>query len=75
MSTAELKNELKHLIDSEGDSSLLEAIHTMLTNSSQDDLLKIKLTSRALKSESDIREGKVMDRSEFEKRLRERISG
>lgn len=75
MSTAELKNELKQLIDSEGDSSILQALHELLSSSSQVDLLKLKLTSRAIKSELDIQEGKTMDRTEFEKRLMKRLKG
>ena len=71
MSTTELKSELKLLIDSEPNASILEAIHYLLKSASANDILKVKLSSRALKSEADIMEGRVMDRSEFEKRVKQ----
>ena len=71
MSTTELKSELKLLIDSEPNASILEAIHSLLKSASANDILKVKLSSRALKSEADIMEGRVMDRSEFEKRVKQ----
>lgn len=71
MSTSELRNELKHLIEVEPDKSLLEAIHSLLMSASANEILKVKLSSRALKSENDIAEGRVMDKSEFENRIKE----
>ncbi len=72
MSTAELKARLHQVIDVLTDERKLQAIYTLL----QDDLdpvLKDKLTSRALKSNQDIKEGKVHSRKEAEQKLRSRL--
>ena len=73
MNTAEIREELRNLIDQENDYSILEAIKTLLKKSSLDPVLKDKLISRAMKSEADIAEVRVMDRQEFEEKLNGRM--
>jgi len=69
MKTVDIKTELRTLIENETDTSILEAIKTLLKKSSLNPILKEKLTSRALKSEEDISAGRVMDRAELEQKL------
>ena len=69
MRAMEIKKELRILIEKENDLHILEAIKTLLVKSSLDPTLKEKLTSRALKAEEDIKEGRVYTREEFEKKL------
>lgn len=69
MKAVDIKQELRSLIDQENDLHILEAIKTLLQKSSLDPVLKEKLTSRALKSEKDIREGNVYTRAELEQKL------
>lgn len=69
MDTTNLKNELKTLISQENNPNILEAIKTLLINSSLDPVIKQKLSSRALKSEEDIKANRVYTRKEFEKKL------
>jgi len=69
MTTSDLKKELKTLISQENNPNILEAIKTLLINSSLDPVLKQKLSSRALKSEEDIKANRVYTREEFEKKL------
>ena len=73
MKTVDIKQELRSLIDQEKDLHILEAIKTLLQKSSLNPVLKEKLTSRALKSEKDIKEGKVYTRAEMEKKLDSRL--
>ncbi|MEQ8712022.1 MAG: hypothetical protein RIC80_03345 [Cyclobacteriaceae bacterium] len=74
MGIADLKTELQALIQNETDDAILEAIRTLLKKSSLDPTLKHKLTSRALKAEEDIANGRVMDRQELEARLNSRFT-
>ncbi|MDX1640530.1 MAG: hypothetical protein R3220_02450 [Balneolaceae bacterium] len=69
MSTSELKSELKVLIENESDPQILKAVKALLKMSEPELKLKEKLTSRALKAEKDIKEGKLHDRKEVERRL------
>ncbi len=73
MKTADIKTELRELIDKESDNSILEAIRTLLIKSKLNPVLKEKLTSRALKAEEDIKAGRVMNRKELELRLNKRL--
>jgi len=57
------------LIEKENDHHIPEAIRTLREKTSLDLRLKEKLTSRALKSEQDIKEGQVMERNELEMKL------
>ncbi|MEQ9232324.1 MAG: hypothetical protein RIF46_16710 [Cyclobacteriaceae bacterium] len=70
---ADIKSELRTLIDQENDLNVLEAIKTLLQKTGLDSTLREKLTSRALKAEQDIAEGNVMDRGELEKKLNARL--
>ncbi|MGF1635773.1 MAG: hypothetical protein ACFCUU_01780 [Cyclobacteriaceae bacterium] len=69
MKAEDIKTELRELIEKETDSSILEAIKTLLKKSSLNPVLKQKLTSRALKANEDIAAGRVMDRKELESKL------
>jgi len=71
MKTEDIKTELRSLIEKETDTSILEAIKTLLKKSSLSSTLKEKLTSRALKAEKDISAGRLMDRKEIEIRLKD----
>ena len=73
MRIVDIKTELRELIEKETDSSILEAIKTLLKKSSLNPTLKEKLTSRALKAEEDIAAGRVMDKKELELRLNKRL--
>jgi hypothetical protein len=73
MGAIDIKQELWTLIEKEKDLHVLEAIKTLLVKSSLDPVLKEKLTSRALKAEEDIKEGRVYTREEFEKKLDNRL--
>ena len=73
MNTTNIKTELQELIAKENDLHILEAIKTLLTKVSLDPLLKEKLTSRTLKSEQNIEEGKVFGRKEAESRIKGRL--
>jgi hypothetical protein len=68
MSEAGLKTEIKTLIENESDVEVLEAIYTLLQKTSLDPELKIRLTARALRSEEDLREGRIYDREEVIRR-------
>jgi hypothetical protein len=65
----EIKTELQRMIEQETDISVLEAIRTILQKTSLNPILKEKLTSRALKSEEDIRAGRVFGKEEVTKRV------
>ena len=73
MKAEDIKTELRELIEKETDSSILEAIKTLLKKSSLNPILKEKLTFRALKAEQDISSGQVMDRKELETKLNGRL--
>lgn len=67
MTVIEIKSELKRLIEQENDPGILKAIRTLLKKTSLDQTLKEKLTARALKSNEDIKEGRILNRKEMEK--------
>jgi hypothetical protein len=73
MKTVDIKTELHELIEKETDSSILEAIKTLLKKSSLNPELKQKLTFRALKADEDIAAGRVMNRKELESKLNGRL--
>jgi hypothetical protein len=64
MSAVEIKTELRQMIENETDISVLEAIRTILLKTGLNPVLKEKLTMRALKSEDDIKEGRVFGKEE-----------
>ena len=73
MGIVNIKTEIQILIEKETDSSILEAIRTLLKKSRLNPKLKEKLTSRALKSEEDISAGRVMERKELEQKLNDKL--
>jgi hypothetical protein len=73
MKVVDIKQELRSLIDQEKDLHILEAIKTLLQKSSLNPVLKEKLTSRALQSEKNIKEGNVYTRAEMEEKLDSRL--
>ena len=64
MSAAEIKTELQQMIERETDISVLQAIHTILLKTGLNPILKEKLTMRALKSEEDLKAGRVFSKEE-----------
>jgi hypothetical protein len=64
MSAGEIKTELQQMIQQETDLSVLQAIRTILLKTSLNPKLREKLTLRALKSEQDIKEGRVFTKDE-----------
>ena len=51
----------------QADERLIDEVYEILR---KEDVLKAKLISRALKSENDIKEGKVFSRTEIEQRIK-----
>jgi hypothetical protein len=68
MSTTEIKTELQQMIERENEVSILVAIRTILQKTNLNPLLKEKLTERALKSEKDISEGRLLSKEEIQQR-------
>ena len=68
MSTIEIKSELQQMIEQEKDMGILEAIRTILQKTRLNPMLKEKLTERALKSEKDITEGRLLSKDEIIRR-------
>jgi hypothetical protein len=64
MGAAEIKTQLQQMIEHETDMSVLQAIHTILVKTGLNPILKEKLTMRALKSEEDIKAGRVFSKEE-----------
>lgn len=73
MSTVDIKAELKDLIDQETNLSLLEAVKVLLAQGEYDVAVEKEMVSRALKSEEDIKEGRVLDVDEADARLNSRL--
>lgn len=68
MGAVEIKTQLRQMIEDETDLGVLQAIYTILLKTSLDPALKEKLTLRALKSEEDIKAGRVFSKEEVVKR-------
>ncbi len=68
MKAAEIKTELQQLIEQETDMSILQAIYTILLKTGLNAELREKLTSRALKSEDDIKANRLFDKEEVIRR-------
>ena len=64
MGTMEIRTELQQMIEHETDVSVLQAIRTILLKTSLNPVLKEKLTARALRSEDDIKAGRVYTKEE-----------
>jgi hypothetical protein len=69
MSAIEIKTELQQLITQEKDMRVLKTIHTILRKASLDPMLREKLTSKTLKSERDMAEGRLFDNEKVTKRI------
>ncbi len=65
MSAITIKTELKELIEQERDLSILKAIKALLKKTTLDTVLREKLTQRAIRSEEDIKEKRVLSRTEI----------
>jgi hypothetical protein len=68
MNTVDIKTELQQMIERETDMSVLEAIRTILQKTSLNPILKEKLTERALNSEKDIMEQRLLSKEEIRSR-------
>jgi hypothetical protein len=69
MNAIDIKAELKKLIENENDITILESLRVLLKRSSLDSALKDKLSTRALESEDDIKNGRYMSKSELLSKL------
>ncbi len=65
MNAAAIKTKLKELIEKEMDLSILKAIKTLLRKTTLDTVLREKLSQRAIRSEEDIKSGRVFSRKEI----------
>lgn len=65
MSATAIKIELKELIEKERDLSILKAIKALLRKTTLDTILREKLSQRAIRSEEDIKSGRVLSRKEI----------
>jgi hypothetical protein len=68
MTTTDIKIELRQLIEEQEDINVLQAIHTLLQRTSTCTDLKTKLSSRAIKAEADILQGRVFSKEEIKQR-------
>jgi hypothetical protein len=68
MNTVDIKTELQQMIERETDMSVFEAIRTILQKTSLNPILKEKLTERALNSEKDIMEQRLLSKEEIRSR-------
>jgi hypothetical protein len=73
MKVVDIKLELKSLIDQETNLSLLETVKALFTQKNFDPSIQEEMISRALKSEQDIKEGKVYTVEEADARLNEHL--
>ncbi|MCA2951407.1 hypothetical protein [Microcystis sp. M112S1] len=64
MGAMEIRTELQQMIEHETDLSVLQAIRTILLKTGLNPVLKEKLTARALRSEDDIKAGRVYSKEE-----------
>ncbi len=74
MASADIRLELKQLIEQEQDISVLQAIKTLLSKQHLDSTLKSKLSSRALKAEKNIKDGAVLSPDEMQGRTSQFLS-
>jgi len=73
MSSSEIKSELKTLIDKETDLEFLRDVKAMFKHENVDPSVEKEMTSRILKSEQDIQEGKVFTIEESKDRLKKSL--
>ncbi len=74
MRALDIKEEIRSLIEKEDNLHVLELIKDVLTKYKINPDLKERLTSRALKSEEDIKFGRVFSKEELEAKL-EKVLG
>ena len=70
MTTTSLKKEIIKKLDNTQDSGMLEIISKLLDKASLNASLKTVLTKRAIKSEENIRSGKVYTKNQALKRIK-----
>jgi hypothetical protein len=73
MKAIDIKTELRGLIEKETDLRILETVRALFTQKDLDPSVEKEMISRALKSEQDIKEGKVYTIEEAEARLNKRL--
>jgi hypothetical protein len=73
MKAIDIKTELRDLIEKETDLRILEKVRALFTQKDLDPSVEKEMISRALKSEQDIKEGKVYTIEEAEARLNKRL--
>ncbi len=73
MSSSEIKSELKTLIDKETDLEFLKDVKAIFDHENVDPSKEQEMISRVLKSEQDIREGKVFTIEESKDRLKKSL--
>lgn len=73
MKAIDIKTELRGLIEQETDLHILEAVRALFTQKELNPSIEKEMISRALKSEQDIKEGKVYTIEEAEARLNKRL--
>lgn len=66
MTALDLRAEIGKLLEQERDTSILQAIWTLLRKTSLDPTVRAKLTSRALQAEEEIKAGLGHTREELE---------
>jgi hypothetical protein len=73
MKTIDIKTELKSLIDQETNLSLLETVKALFKQRDFDPSIEKEMISIVLKSEQDIKEGKVYTIDEADSELNKRL--
>ncbi len=73
MNKSEIKTELKSLIDQETDLGFLEDMKALFERESMEASIENEMISRVLKSERDIRKGRVFTFEEAEVRLNKKL--
>lgn len=73
MKAVDIRTELRDLIEKETDLHILETVRALFTQKDLDLSVEKEMISRALKSEQDIKEGRVYTIEEAEARLNKRL--
>ncbi|MCG8321603.1 MAG: hypothetical protein MI921_19020 [Cytophagales bacterium] len=68
MKVLDIKTQLQKMIEQENDIHVLEAIRTLLQKTRLNPVLKDKLTSRAMRSDEDIKAGRILTKEEVIRR-------
>lgn len=75
MTTIQLREELIRLARQEGNPDLLSLAVRLLSAGNQEDVLRAKLTARAIQSNEDILSGKVMSKEELTRATTQTLRG